>query len=323
VALGELAQIKDEELAVTGTVLGAECLVRLGEHRFAAEVLQTLLGRNPDLKAAHRWLAAIYIDLHSPNEAIAHLREWGRLDARNGRPYRWVGWFLSKDQGKLDEAIEAYREACRRDLEPALRVEVVNELAEALVNGPADYQAALDTLDQCPQTLSQPQMLILRARCLSNLAMQTEALSLLESVLRIHPELPAALELRAKMFLSAGEPQAAVPLLETALKVDAHDQANRQLLMQAYQQVGDKARAEQQRQLLEETRAYNDQLTKLHDAAARHPWDADVREQLADLCRKLNRQAEADMWRRAALAGTRNQPAETNFEQSLLQPERN
>src|SRR5262245_13142246 len=37
-ALHELAQIKDEgHVSVEGTVLGAECLVHLGERRFAAE----------------------------------------------------------------------------------------------------------------------------------------------------------------------------------------------------------------------------------------------------------------------------------------------
>jgi len=324
-ALGELAQIKEEgPLAVQGTVLGAECLARLGERPFAAEVLNAVVKRDPDHKEAHRWLAAIYIDLHSAHQAIAHLREWARLDPRSGRPYRWIGWFLSKDFAKHHkEAIEAYREACRRDLEPALRAEVVKELAETLVDGPADYQAALDTLDQCPETLVQPEMLTLRAQCLWSLAKQAEAIPLLESVLRANPELPQALQLRARMFLSDGQPKAALPLLETALRVDAHDHVSRQLAMEAYRQVGDNARAEQQRQLMEETRSIKDRLTELHDYAVRHPWDVKVRHQLAALCLKLNCQAEAHMWRRAASACASNQPSETTFEQSLSLQERN
>ena len=323
-ALGELTQIRAEgPLALEAAVLGAECLVRQGERRFAVQVLDTVVARNPDHKEAHRWLAAIYIDLNSSSQAIDHLREWGRLDARNGRPYRWIGWFLSKDYGNSSGAIEAYREACRRDLEPDLRVEVIKELAEALVNGPADYQAALDTLDQCSETVAQPEILTLRAQCLWSLARQSEALPVLDAALRAKPELPQALQLRAKMFLSDGQPQAAVPLLEAALAIDVHDHISQQLLMQTYKQLGDDVRSEHQRQLLEETRSYKDQLTKLHDRALRHPWDAGVRHQLADLCLKLNRQAEAQMWRQAASACISNQSSEAAFEQSFSPPGRN
>src|SRR5579871_1556257 len=78
-ALGELAQVRNEgRLATDAAVLGAESLVHLGERRFAAQVLDTVLQRNPDHTEAHRWLAAIYIDLNSPALAIAHLREWAR-----------------------------------------------------------------------------------------------------------------------------------------------------------------------------------------------------------------------------------------------------
>jgi tetratricopeptide (TPR) repeat protein len=323
-ALHELAQIKDEgPLAVEGTLLGAECLVRLGERRFAAEALGSIVKRYPDNMRAHQWLAAIYMDLNSASEAIAHLREWGRLDPHNGRPYRWIGWFLSKDYGKHEEAIEAYREACRRDLDPALRVEVLKELAGTLIDGPADYQAALDTLAQSPQSADQPEILSLRGQCLWGLGKQAEAIEALEGALRLNPQLPRALQLRAKIFLAEGKPKAAFPLLEKAVSVDASDHISRQLLMQAYRQVGDNARAEQERQRLEETRGYKDRLTKLHDYALRHPWDARVRDQLAELCLKLNLQAEAQMWRQAALACRTDELSQSDFDQPFSLQERN
>lgn len=323
-ALGELARVRDEgPLALEASVLGAKCLVRLDERRFAAQVLDTVVQRHADHKEAHQWLAAIYIDLNSPGQAIAHLREWGRLDPHNGRPYRWIGLFLAKDYADSNGAIEAYREACRRDLEPQLRTEVVMELAETLVDGPADYQAALDTLDQAPEILNQPKVLALRAHCLWSLAKPAEAVQALEAALRAHPKLPQALQLRAKIFLSEGQPGAAVPLLETALRVDAHDHVSRQLLMQTYQQLGDHARAEEQRQRLEETRSAKDRLTKLHEEALRRPWDARVRHQLADLCLKLNRTAEAQMWRQAASACLSSSSQETTIEQTFSPPGRN
>src|SRR5262249_34570447 len=108
-ALAELAQVREEgPLGLETAVFGAECLVHLGQRRFAAEVLNQVVQRDPDQKEAHRWLAAIYIDLNSPQQAITHLREWARLDPHNGRPYRWIGHFLVKDYVDYQEAIAAY-----------------------------------------------------------------------------------------------------------------------------------------------------------------------------------------------------------------------
>ena len=81
-----------------------------------------------------------------------------RLDPHNGRPYRWIGWFFAKDyDGKLPEAIEACQEAWRRNLRPTQRAEVVKELAGALVDRPADYEAALETLARYPAFADQPE----------------------------------------------------------------------------------------------------------------------------------------------------------------------
>jgi tetratricopeptide (TPR) repeat protein len=323
-AFHELAQVQDDgPFAQEAAVLRAECLVRLGERRTAAELLQTIIQRDPDQVQAHRWSAAIFIDLNDPYHALIHLREWARLEPRNGRPYRWIGLFLSKDYLRLNEAIEAYREACRRDLDPALRADVVKELAETLLDAQSDYQAALDTLAQYPELLSRPDILTLRGQCLWGLARQADALEMVELALRAAPELPQALRLRAQMFLANGQPKAALPFLQRALGVDCHDHVGRQLLIQAYQQLGDDARVVEQQRLLDETRGYKQRLTELHEQALRHPWDFQVRRQLADLCLKLNRNAEAEMWRQAAAACLPNRSAETTLEPPDSLPKRN
>jgi tetratricopeptide (TPR) repeat protein len=299
----ELAQVPEEgPLAEEAAVLRAECLVRLGERRAAAELLQPVMRQNPDDVEAHRLLAAIFIDLNDPYHALNHLREWARLDPHSGRPYRWIGLFLSKDYLKRKEAIAAYREACRRHLDPPLRADVIKELAETLVEGESDYQGALDTLAQCPELLSRPEILTLRGRCLWGLARQAEALQMAEAALRADPKLPQALHLRARLFLADGQPKAAMPLLERALAVNPYDDVNRELLIQVCKQLGEDARVVQQQRLLEETRSYKRRLTELHEQALRRPWDAEVRQQLADLCLKLNLKGEAEMWRQAAAA---------------------
>jgi tetratricopeptide (TPR) repeat protein len=92
-ALAELEPVRDDgTLGTDAAVLAAECLIRLGEGRRAVPLLTAVVERRPDHMEAHRWLAAVYMDMNSPEEAVAEFREWGRLDPQDGRPYRWVGF---------------------------------------------------------------------------------------------------------------------------------------------------------------------------------------------------------------------------------------
>ena len=88
---------------------------------------------------------------------------------------------------------------------------------------------------------------------------------------------------------------------EKALQLDPHDLRSRQLLMLVLTQVGDTAGAEKQRPLLEETKAARDRLTQLHARVLARAWDDQLRLEIAELCLKLNRTAEAQTWLRAAV----------------------
>jgi tetratricopeptide (TPR) repeat protein len=301
--LAELAQVRDEgPLALEATLLAAECLVRLGERRFAVEALTAVLKRHPEHKDAHQWLAAIYMDLNSPRDAIRHLHEWGRLDPSDGRPHRWIGFF-HKDHQRQTEAIDAYREALRRALDPAVRAEVVKELAETLLASEADYAGTLDVLAECPEPFREsPELAALRAECLWGLGRSDEAARLAESALEANPRLTRALLLRGRMCLTADQPGAAVPFLEKAVLLDPHDEQSRAHLVQAYKQRGETARAEQHHGLLEETKALKEKVSQLEQQALSHPWDDRIRQQIAACYRKLNRPAETRMWLQAALA---------------------
>ena len=302
-ALAEFSRIKARDpLAVDSQVVGAECLVRLGERRLATEVLLAVVSRKPEHKEAHRWLAAIYIDLNSADRAIEHLRAWGELEPANGRPYRWIGLFY-KDAKRPDEAIAAYQEALRRDLEPALRAAVVGEYAQSLMEFRGDYQEPLHLLAKLPdEQREQPNLRMIEAQCLFGQGRKAEAISAVDKVLQAMPDSVLALRFRAKIHLADDQPQPALPLLEKAVRLDPNDVETRQQLMHVYRQLGDTARADKEQRRLEETKNIWDQLTKLHEKAWRSPWDDQVRCRLAELCLKVNKPAEARMWLTAALA---------------------
>lgn len=302
-ALRELSQIHDDgALGLEGTILASECLVHLGEPRLAAEALNTILKRQPDLKEAHRWLAAIYMDLNSPYDAIEHLRRWAELDPTEGRPCRWMGFFY-KDYNKPVDAVAAYQAAWQRQLTPAMRADVAREWAEVLMLAQADYQAALDVLAQCPAPYDeQPEVLTMKADCLRSLAQSAEATALVDRALQANPDLVSALVLRASIYLADGQRKEAIDLLERGVRLDPQNVQCRQHLMEAYRGAGDAARAEQQRQRLEEAKSIKDQLTKLHEQALANSWDDRVRTEIAKLCLRLGKKSEAMMWLKAALA---------------------
>ncbi len=302
-ALRELSQVADDGLlGADSAVLAAECLVQLGERYLAAEGLDAVVSRYPDSKEAHRWLAAIYIDTSSPWQAVRHLREWGRLDPQEGRPFRWIGLFC-RDHHRTTEAVDAYQEALRRRLTPEDRAQVIQELIEELIDRHADYRAALELLDGCPEPLRQgPALQALRAECLWGLGRTDEAVALLDRVLQADPKLFRALRLRAQFYLLEDRPGDAVPLLEQAVQLDPQDYANRQHLVQAYQQLKDLDRAKEHQRQVQETQHVRTELTQLFQKASERPWDDEVRCDIADQCLKLNRRQEARTALRAALA---------------------
>ncbi len=302
-ALAEFGRVADDgPLALEAALLAGQGLALLGERRLACELLTAAGRRRPDSKEAHRWLAAVYMDLNSPDDAIEHLRAWGELEPDNGLPFRWVGFF-HRDYRRLTEAIAAYREALARRLEPAVRADAAAELAAVLVEWQADYRGALEALDGCPPEFrGRPAALALRAECLWCLGQRADALALLGRALAADPDQPRALLLRAKLALDEDQPRAALPFLENALRIDPHDHVSRQHLVDACTRLGDAARAAEHQRLLEQTRRLKQHLDELHRRAARAPWDDRVRAEIADVCLKLNRAAEARTWLRAALA---------------------
>jgi tetratricopeptide (TPR) repeat protein len=303
-ALKELAQVQDDgPLTAEATVLAGECLYRLDEKRLAEEGLTTLVQTHPDLLEAHKWLAAIFMDLNSPMQAIDHLTEWGRLDPDNGLPYRWIGFFY-KGYSRPDQAAEAYAEALRRkNLSPELRAEVVREWSEVLAVGKSKYQEALAVLDQCPEAYRQEGWLLARrADCLRGQGQLDEAARCADEAVRAAPDLVDALMLRGRLYLDFEKPREALPLLEKAIRLAPYELKIHQDLLTAYKQLGDEDRASKQERLVDGLRKDLDNLSKrVQDAAAR-PWDDGLRVEIAKLCRKLGRQAEARTWLQAALA---------------------
>jgi tetratricopeptide (TPR) repeat protein len=301
-AISEFNQIRDQgDLLVDAcAVYGQSFLLSFHRPAEAERFLRFVVSRRADHIDAHRCLATIYYDQGAWVPAVLHLMAWGDLDRRDGRPYRMMG-LIYKDLDQPTQAIPCYQEALRRELTDRVAEEVREELSESLV-AQSHYDEALSTLQACGNRVAEePKLLALRAECLWCLGRPAEARDLLDPALTRHPRCSELLRLRAKMHMGAGEPQAAVPLLERAVGIDRHDYASRFQLAHAYQALGRRGEAAEQLRRGQQTQDALKELTNLIKEAGEKPWDGQVRRRLADSYQRLDR-SEAARWVQAAAA---------------------
>ena len=301
--LAELAKIQDDgPIGEEGTVLAAECLMRLEEKRFAEEGLKAVVKRHPDNLEAHRLLSAIYIDLNNPGGAITQLQEWSRLDPSDGLPYRWMGFF-QKDNNLHGEAVEAYQNALARNMSSSVRADTLKELAEIYLLIEGNPSKALETISQGTTAFqNDPDILMMRVDCLGSMGRPGESLELVEQALRDNPQNPKILVLRAQIYINENKPDQALPLLEKAAKLDPYDLRTRTLLMNTYGQLGKKELAAKEKVAADELTKIQTTMSNLKQKANSAPWDSNVRTDLGEACIKIGRPDEARTWLQAALA---------------------
>jgi predicted Zn-dependent protease len=174
------------------------------------------------------------------------------------------------------------------------------ELAEVLVKQ-MKFPEALEALQGSEDTsLAEDRVLAVQGECLRGQGNTAQAGGLLDRTLAKFPASVPLLVLRAKLHLETGEPQAAIALLERALTIQPNDYSSHFQLAQAYQHLGRAREAAEHRRRSGEIKADLETLVRLNEDANQKPWDAALRNRLADLCQKLGLKPEADMWRRAA-----------------------
>jgi tetratricopeptide (TPR) repeat protein len=302
--LAELAKIQDDgPIGVEGTILAAECLLRLDEKRLAEEGLKALIKRHPDNMEAHRFLSIIYLDLNSPGNAIKHLEEWARLDPNNGLPYRWIGLF-QKDGNQEGEAIKAYENALTRQLKPDARADALKELAFIYLRSQGKPSNALEILAQGTEEFqNEPDILAMRVECLDGMGRDAEALALVEKAISDNPRNPKIMVLRARIYINnENKPEKALPLLEKAVQLDPYDPQAQNQLLNVYGQLGMKDQAAKQKKEVEELTRILTTLANLKSKADNAPWDDQPCLELGALFIKIGRMEDARTWLQATLS---------------------
>jgi tetratricopeptide (TPR) repeat protein len=307
-AVREFGEIPEEsELADQATPGLAEAVALLRDLGRAApltdliERLRKFVERHPDHVEAHRRLAQFYIDLNALSPALSELQQVARLDPDDGRPWRVMG-LIYRDTLREGSAIDAYRQALQRRLEPHVAAEVREELAQLLLDQ-GFPQEALEVLQQAPTWLRKaPPCRTIEAAALWAVHRKSEARRLVEAALAEDPHHVPALRLVGKMFLDEDEPRQAIAYLRQALELRPHDEKARHMLADAYRAAGDPAAAEAEQKKFAETVGLLREVARLGRIAHNQPWNVEVRLENARILAYLGRLGEARNWVRSALA---------------------
>lgn len=298
----ERADLRLEAAAVLG-----KCLVFRKEYREAENTFGYVLkfwheDMDPQRGKidAHRGLFTIYFEQGALLPAMDHLLEVSKLDPRDGRAPRTMGFIYNTILRDDEHGIEYLNQALERDLSSAVKDEVRVELAEIYARrGKVDQ--ALEVLENVGDY---PKVLAIRAECLRIQDNTAEAKTLLKRALQADPRNIDSLRLMGDLHLQNREPLEAIQLLKRALEVDSHDTMSLSLLVRAYEMMSEHPEAQKWRTRHLETMRLFDEMTKLTQEAMSNPWDPAVRQRLADTCQKLEKPELAAMWTRAVKACT-------------------
>jgi tetratricopeptide (TPR) repeat protein len=324
-ALATLSQVKDTAaLRLDVAFLQARCLISLSKIkgqewrlREAANALLFVGGERPDHVEARRLLATIYYDQGDYPRAITLLEQVADLDPRDARAHRLIG-LMFKDMEQPAEAVAAYKESLRRDPNPPDLAEIRVELAEALLGLHKDAEV-LELLKDDYSAAA----VCARVECMIGIEQIEEATALLDQALLKNPDHGGLLRLRADRYRdpTVHDLLAAARLLERVVELDEPEASSQYKLALCYQEM---AQAFQGRAAFVETilrrradvhfakaKAYRDMAKDYHELqleAMKDPWDARVRERLAELSDKLHRPDLARTMRAAAAAGRSPRP---------------
>ncbi|HMF15109.1 MAG TPA: tetratricopeptide repeat protein [Gemmataceae bacterium] len=300
-AIVELSRVKGSgEVRVESALILGQCLLLQGEYGQAERALLYVVGLRPNNADARRCLAWIYHDQGAEMRAVEQAQEWGRLEARNGRPF-WMMGEIHQNLEHLSEAVECYQEALRRELPADIAANVRQQLAECLVKQ-LHWSDALDALDAAPTLPETEERQALRVESLWGLGRAEPARALLDAGLVTYPRGAELLRIGAEIRQADKHPDEAAALLVRALEVDRHDYVSRHKLAQVYESLGRSADAAEQRKLADQTKGLIEEMTRLRDEAANNVWDAAPRLRLAKICEELGQEKPARMWREAAKA---------------------
>ncbi len=273
-----------------------EALYQAGRLPEADTLFARLVSDFPHEADAHRWVATILYDSGQLNPAMAALDRASQLAPDDFLPHRLMALTYVQDFRQYDDAIRHYRLALDRTPPAEVRDELLRELAQCLVFQ-KEFDEALEVVRQVPES---PRQQLVQIEALRGLGETDAAQAAWNRLQQSAPKLEGVALLGAMLDLDQGRGTEARQRLQGVLARDPHNLVARNLLIRAWQMMGETDRAKAEAERLSASKALHDRHDQLVTAALSEPDNGPLRLELANLCDQLGRPADAARWRRSA-----------------------
>ena len=290
----ELATGKQREAVL---VWAGECFVKQRDLARAEIMLRTAAQEFPENQQAARLLAVIYYDLGAMHPALQQLKKLQQFDAPDYRPYHMSGT-IYLDFEQFDNAIIDLRAALDREPPPLVRDAIALDLAVGL-RRLLRFDEALSIANSVrPTARSHAEI----ALCQLGTGHLPEAIRSVQDGQRLAADDPQLCRAEAQVLIEQKLFEPALVTLRKLVKLEPHDFETQYKLASVLKELGRDQERIAALDRFNELVAMRTRLTELNDRANQRPYDADLRLELADLCRQLGRLDLEQDWRNAAAA---------------------
>jgi len=299
-AESELAKVNGASaLYPQAAVLFAYCRLEVGDATTAQELLRGVLEDHPNDVEAHRGLAQVYFTLGANTRVVDELEIVAKLDPSDTRPWMYKGGFYA-DVGLLIESVDAYEQALSRSMTPEQIGRARFGLAESLLKF-GQHSRAMEVLAGLPEMFrTDPNAIVFKADALLRQAEFKAARELIAPVVSGPSPGSQALTIAGRVEFEAGNYERAIAFFERATVADAAYHEAHYHLAQALTRLGKTEAGAAQQKRADAIKADLQLMSQLVDGAGMRPWDAIVREKLADVSRRLGKDDIANKWAKAA-----------------------
>jgi tetratricopeptide (TPR) repeat protein len=224
--------------------------------------------------------------------ALGYLDQWLQLDPVNSQAYLWRAAMherlLGFDQAKRD---------CRKAVELAPQDrEARFRLADILVKGLEPKEAAERYEELYREQPNNPAIAMGLSQAEILLGHFERAAKLLDELAHKYPEDAPVLMERGRLELKRGQPAAAVPWLRKAVVLAPADYQTTYSLVQALQQSGHTAGVRAMEEKLRELHQDLKRLDEVHESLKQHPYDLDLRCEVARTLLRQGAKEEGVRW---------------------------
>lgn len=290
-----------EELFVIETV-DLLSIARLMYHtrRFgpADQLAAIVLQRQENRVEALRLAIEVRMDLGRDVDVLRHADEWIKLEPQNPRPHR-VQAMVHRNHGRWDHFIISAEKAVEltTPVDWVLQIELIDGYTH--LGRTSDARRELDRLARFRPELLQMAP-VTHSRLLLQEGNYRESEIIIRRYLSETPDDTEALLMLGKLQLAQGDLESGIQTFERAKRSDPADEQAYYQLGQACARAGQREPAAQYLSLHRKLLDAKIRLYGMEQQAAREPFDAQIRFQLAQSYREIGLKELADFWDRAA-----------------------